>query len=188
MKLSKTAYVILGMLKLGRRTGYEIKSLVDVSTRFFWAASYGQIYPELRRLEEAGLVTAESGEGDPRGRRAYELTEAGEEALRAWLTSSEPLYLELRHEGWLKFFFSDALEPDEQIAVVERMRAEHEAVRERLRGIEPAARGARDERGERFPYLTLQAGIAYQDAIIDWCSRMERELGERPRVTAAEGS
>ena len=37
------------MLSLGKRTGYEIKSLGDVSTRFFWAASYGQIYPELRR-------------------------------------------------------------------------------------------------------------------------------------------
>ena len=49
------------MLKLGRRTGYEIKSLVDVSTRFFWAASYGQIYPELARLEELGLVTGRGG-------------------------------------------------------------------------------------------------------------------------------
>ena len=54
MELSKTAYVILGMLRLGKRTGYEIKSRVDVSTRFFWAASYGQIYPELKRLEDAG--------------------------------------------------------------------------------------------------------------------------------------
>ena len=42
--------------RLGARTGYEIKSIVDRSTRFFWAASYGQIYPELRRLEAAGLV------------------------------------------------------------------------------------------------------------------------------------
>jgi hypothetical protein len=32
MELSRTGYVVLGMLKLGRRTGYEIKSLVDVST------------------------------------------------------------------------------------------------------------------------------------------------------------
>ena len=59
MELSKTAYVILGMLTLGRRTGYEIKALVDVSTRFFWAASYGQIYPELKRLEAAGLIEGE---------------------------------------------------------------------------------------------------------------------------------
>jgi DNA-binding PadR family transcriptional regulator len=55
--LSPTAYVILGMLGLGARTGYDVKGIVDQSTRFFWAASYGQIYPELSRLEELGLVT-----------------------------------------------------------------------------------------------------------------------------------
>ena len=46
-RLNGTAYVILGMLGLGARTGYDIKRIVDQSTRFFWAASYGQIYPEL---------------------------------------------------------------------------------------------------------------------------------------------
>jgi PadR family transcriptional regulator AphA len=56
MELSPTAYVVLGMLNLGARTGYDIKGIVDRSTRFFWAASYGQIYPELNRLEHAGLV------------------------------------------------------------------------------------------------------------------------------------
>lgn len=43
MELSPTAYVILGMVSREPRSGYEIKALVDDSTRFFWAASYGQI-------------------------------------------------------------------------------------------------------------------------------------------------
>ena len=43
MAHSNTAYVILGMLSWRPMSGYEIKSLVDKSTRFFWAASYGQI-------------------------------------------------------------------------------------------------------------------------------------------------
>ena len=52
--LSPTARVILGLLAWNPRTGYEIKQITDRSTRFFWGASYGQIYPELRRLEAAG--------------------------------------------------------------------------------------------------------------------------------------
>src|SRR3954465_5468018 len=64
MELSPTARVLLGMIRKGGRTGYEIKQLVDRSTRFFWAASYGQIYPELRRLEEEGLI---EGEDAPNG-------------------------------------------------------------------------------------------------------------------------
>src|SRR3954469_25215909 len=107
--LSPTARVLLAMIRNGRRTGYEIKQLVDVSTRFFWAASYGQIYPELKRLEEGGLVRREDASTNGRQRRAYELTKAGEEALAGWLRSGEPLAFEMRDEGMLKLFFSDGV-------------------------------------------------------------------------------
>ena len=88
-QLTPTARVILGMLKLGARTGYEIKQAIEVSTRFFWGASYGQIYPELKRLAEAGLV---SGSDAPRGgvkRTEYELTPEGERVLEEWLTADD---------------------------------------------------------------------------------------------------
>src|ERR687897_3378928 len=84
MDLSPTAYFILGMLSWRPMSGYDIKSLADHSTRFFWAISYGQIYPELRRLSEAGLVEADEAEGGRR-RTAYRLTAAGRKALRGWL-------------------------------------------------------------------------------------------------------
>ncbi|MFN2617315.1 MAG: PadR family transcriptional regulator [Thermoleophilaceae bacterium] len=178
MELSKTAYVILGMLRLGRRTGYEIKSLVDVSTRFFWAASYGQIYPELERLERAGLVTGEREPGHPRRRKAYELTPAGEQALHDWLTSDAPLHLELRHEGLLKFFFSDGLTPEEEVEQLRRMRAEYERMAAGMRAMEPAARRESEARGERHPLMTFEFGLAYHEFVIDWCKQNERRLAE----------
>src|SRR3954470_14359621 len=104
-QLSPTARVLLAMIRTGRRTGYEIKQLVDVSTRFFWAASYGQIYPELKRLEQARLIRGEDEPSGGRQRRAYSLTHKGDEALDGWLRSDdEPLY-ELRDEALLKLFF-----------------------------------------------------------------------------------
>jgi PadR family transcriptional regulator, regulatory protein AphA len=172
MELTKTSYVVLGMLRMGKRTGYEIKQLVDVSTRFFWAASYGQIYPELKRLEESGLLT---GEADPQGgrqRRAFELTPTGQDALNAWLTSEEPLHFELRHEGILKFFFAGELAPEQQVAQVAAMRREHEQLRAGLTAIGPD--DADSVPGH--PLMTLRFGIAYQDFIIGWCERTEREL------------
>ena len=172
--LSKTAYVILGMLQLGKHTGYEIKSLVDVSTRFFWAASYGQIYPEFARLEQAGLIRAEPVVADSRGRKAYQLTEAGEGALRDWLLSPEALHMELRHEGALKLFFSDALPPEERIEPVRQMRAAHEQVLQQLEGI--ASDKDADGADPGAPRLCLEWGIAYQEFMIDWCSKMERRL------------
>src|SRR5215211_8996157 len=101
MELSSTAYVILGLLRKGPKSGYEIKSLVDHSTRFFWAASYGQIYPELRRLADAGLI---EGTADPQGERqrtVYRLTAAGADALSTWLTTP-PDIQQTRDESLLK--------------------------------------------------------------------------------------
>ena len=95
--LTPTARVILGMLALGARTGYDIKRSIDLSTRFFWGASYGQIYPELHHLEERGLVQATPAPQGGRRRTAYALTPAGEAALRAWLRDdSGSLLFEIR--------------------------------------------------------------------------------------------
>ena len=184
MELSRTAYLILGMIRLGRRTGYEIKQFVEVSTRFFWGASYGQIYPELARLEELGLIEGETDAGDGRRRRAYSLTSDGEEALHDWLVADELPHPELRHEGFLKLFFSDALSPAEQLDQVRRLRREHERVAEQLRAIEPGARAGGERRGTRFPYLTLEWGIAYQDFQVEWCERAERRLLEDLEIVA----
>src|SRR6186713_473575 len=114
--LTPTARVILGMLKLGVRTGYDVKKAIDTSTRFFWTASYGQIYPELKRLRKAGLVRAEQ---EPRGklkRTVYSLTPKGEQAFHDWLTDSEEVLFEIRDESLLRLFFSDFLSRDEVIA------------------------------------------------------------------------
>src|SRR2546430_11996373 len=81
--------VVLGMLSLGPRSGYDIKAVVDRSTRFFWAASYGQIYPELRRLEEDGLIEGEDAPSGGRHPRVYKLPKARPEALVEWLLRSD---------------------------------------------------------------------------------------------------
>ena len=107
MELSSTAYVILGMLGWRPMSGYEIKSLVDKSTRFFWAASYGQIYPELRKLAAAGLIEGKASPQGGRRRNVYRLTPAGRRELQAWLGVDADVF-ELRDEGLLKLFFADA--------------------------------------------------------------------------------
>jgi PadR family transcriptional regulator, regulatory protein AphA len=174
MELNKTSYVVLGMLKLGRRTGYEIKGLVDVSTRFFWAASYGQIYPELRRLEKLGLVRGEREDSDGRRRKSYELTPDGERALREWLTSDKPLHLELRNEGLLRLFFADELEAEERAALWRNLGETHRRKHEQLTEHRPQALAAAGEQGTRMPLEVLEFGIAHSDFVRDWCDRMAR--------------
>jgi PadR family transcriptional regulator, regulatory protein AphA len=174
--LSPTGSVILGMLALGKQTGYDIKQFVDTSTRHFWAASYGQIYPELKRLEEHGLIRGHQEPTGGRSRTVYNLTEAGKEALHSWLRSdAEPLY-ELRDEGMLKLFFSDAL-PELRIDNIRAMRERQERKLAQLRAIEQHAR----EAVARGPYLTLELGIGSTQWFIDWCEATERRLAEIER-------
>src|SRR3954469_20952030 len=105
MELSATGKVILGMLAARPRSGYEIKQLVDSSARFFWAASYGQIYPELKRLEKQGLITGSDRANGGRQRTTYKLTAAGRRAAREWIAGA-PEVFELRDEGLLELFFA----------------------------------------------------------------------------------
>src|SRR3984957_20332682 len=96
--LTPTGRVILGMLSIGRNTGYDIKQFVDKTTRHFHAASYGQIYPELRRLEQHGLIAGTPEPSGARARTVYALTAAGERALENWLESGAATTYEVRDE------------------------------------------------------------------------------------------
>ena len=138
-QLNPTSYVVLGMLRLGKRTGYDIKQLVDKSTRFFWAASYGQIYPELKRLEAAGLIRGESDPQGGRQRRAYELTAEGEKTLDDWLRSPDPAGVEMRDPALLKLFFADGLDPEAKAAIARAASVRHAAVVAALEQLDPPA-------------------------------------------------
>ena len=102
MDLGPTSYVVLGMLAKGSRSGYDIKQLADISTRHFWAVSYGQIYPELKRLAAAGLVKSEDASRGTRQRTVYNLTAKGRQVFSAWVADPTVKKLELRDEMLLK--------------------------------------------------------------------------------------
>ena len=173
MDLNPTAYVILGMLRHEPRSGYEIKSMVDRSTRFFWAASYGQIYPELRRLAHAGLVEPESQPTGRRKRTLYRLTDAGREELRRWLDRASAR-LEVRDEGLLKLFFAGVAEPGKAAEIIDAKQRLMEEKVATLREIEPLA--AAIAPSDPFPYLVLRYGLESSEWTIEWCRRARTEL------------
>lgn len=180
MDLSSTAYVILGMVSREERSGYEIKAMVDNTTRFFWAASYGQIYPELKRLSEAGLVAGIDASRGDRKRTVYAITADGEAELKDWLRKP-PEISEMREEGLLKLFFAGALKPAEAIETLRSMRRRRIELSERLGALEPEKTGLTDP----FPLMVLRAGIEFNEWFADWCERMEKLLLE-PAPTKGE--
>jgi len=175
-ELSATGKVVLGMVGLGFTTGYDIKRTVDRSSRYFWAASYGQIYPELKRLEEAGLVRGEDASQGGRARRAYSLTAEGERALDEWLGSNDDLVQELRDEAMLKLFFAGRMDRDNALELVRAKIRQLEAKGAALREIEPAER---PDPPHDFPFLVLDYGIAFAEWSAQWYRDLEKRLADR---------
>jgi PadR family transcriptional regulator AphA len=172
MELGPTAYVILGMLALAARSGYDIKQLADISTRHFWATSYGQIYPELRGLTAKGLIKAEDASKGTRQRTIYHLTPSGRKALRAWVGDPVTKNLEIRDEMLLKLFFADAMTPKETARHLQAMSRRHEQIAAGLREHEPMAAA----QPYRMKYEVMKFGIALHDWCADWYSRLAKDL------------
>jgi DNA-binding PadR family transcriptional regulator len=164
--------VILGMLGWRPMSGYEIKALVDKATRFFWAASYGQIYPELRRLSAAGLIEGKASPQGGRRRDVYRLTPAGRKELQGWLGVDADVF-ELRDEGLLKLFFAEAGGTEAAIRALDSKRREHQRVLAHLEEIE--AKGGPDG----FAGLVLRYGLDCNRWQAQWCERTMRELEEQ---------
>jgi DNA-binding PadR family transcriptional regulator len=167
--------VVLGMVRLGARSGYQIKRTVEQSIRFFWTISQVQIYPGLAQLERGGLIAGRAAPRGRRPRRVYEITEEGEAALQDWLRRPDPMPSELRDIGLVKLFFADALQGGEArdlLCAITRRSAERLTA---LREIEPAARATADN-GNVYPLLTLRMGMAFHQAMIDAAGDFEREL------------
>jgi PadR family transcriptional regulator AphA len=170
-ELNQTARVLLGMVAEGHSTGYSIKAEIERSTRLFWGASVGGIYPELRRLADAGLVSVRD---DPRGgarRHCYALTEAGRAALRGWLTDDAVPLLEMRNESLLRLRFAAVLDPGDRVALMARMRELHE---ERIVALEEQL--AADEFDDAFDRLTTEYALGFNRWARDWAQAAEREV------------
>jgi PadR family transcriptional regulator, regulatory protein AphA len=170
MKTTAVTPVVLGLLAHGPRSGYDIKTVVDRSTRFFWAARYGQIYPELRRLEREGLVEGEQAPRGGRDRRVYTLTPAGKEALIEWLLG-DSVTIELRDESLLRLFFADALPHEQALLLLEGRKRGHEEYLEILRAID-----ARPGADPTFVDLVLRWGIEFNEWGARWCEEQLKRL------------
>jgi len=85
--LAATSWALLGMLSYEYElSGYDMRKWIEWSMRFFYGSpAYSQIYSELKKLEQLGLVTSRvENSGGTRNRRLYKITEAGMDAVTRW--------------------------------------------------------------------------------------------------------
>ena len=177
---SALGYALLGLLARGDRTGYDLTRLMHRPVGYFWAAGHSQVYPELARLEAAGLVRHREIDGaGPRPTKLYAVTPLGRRELTSWVTSDpelpgvkDPLMVRV-YSLWL----ADPAAARDFVATLRsryadrlaEFRAEESTFDRRL---------IADPSTPQFAaYAALRAGMASAEAQLHWCDWLTAQLG-----------
>ncbi len=182
---SALGFALLGLLARGPLSGYDIAGQLKAGVGPFWHARHSQIYPELARLQAAGLVSHERVEQHDRpDKKVFSILPAGRTALAEWVASpveADPIRDELTlraYAVWLAdpaaaaaVFRSQEQQHRAQLATYEGYRQEME----QSCGLDPF----RTNTPEFATYATLQRGLAHERELAAWCGWLADAL-ERP--------
>ncbi|HEX5926760.1 MAG TPA: PadR family transcriptional regulator [Baekduia sp.] len=168
-------HALLGLLADRPMSGYELAQRFEASVGSTWSAGHSQIYPELNRLADEGLVAA--GEPGPRGRKTYAITDEGRDTIRTWLAETDPDRT-VRDEAALRTFFLWLMTPDDARAHVEGELAAAQETLEALRGTAAARRPATP--AERSQRIALEAGLRWAQARAEWARWALARLDSEP--------
>lgn len=180
---------VMAALLEGEASGYDLAKGFEASVANFWMATPQQLYRELERMEQEGLVSARVVQQERRpNKRLFSLTEAGLEVLRDYVGKAPDKPPAMRDELMVKVQCVDIVEGAEFDAVRAAVAERHERATAKLARylrLQERMLGGRGEEeylatAERIgPYLTLQGGIAYERANLVWSETALKRLGER---------
>jgi DNA-binding PadR family transcriptional regulator len=179
--LPVTSYALLGLLTFGDElTGYELKQRADATLRFYWVSpAMSQVYSELARLTEHGMVLTRSrrssgqgrsssrgtsGAAESAGSTTYRLSAKGRRALETWMRGTEPGFSVLKHPVALRLLLGHVVDPRTTIAMLEAHVEALDTEREALERVREGLRGS-DAPGQAFrhPSLVADWGLDYFD-------------------------
>ncbi|MGW4689283.1 PadR family transcriptional regulator [Streptomyces sp. NPDC004244] len=179
-------HAILTALLEKPSSGLELTRRFDRSIGYFWSATHQQIYRELGRLEEAGLIRALPSEVPVRGqKKEYEVLPAGGAELARWIGESQdpkairdPLLLRVRAAG-VAGVQGLAGELRRHLELHRRQLALYGAIEER--DFPPE----RDSDKDRLRRLVLHGGIGLETFWLRW---LEEALAEVEDIARPGGA
>ena len=162
--------LFLALLSGERAHGYELKqSFEQEFGDLLPALNAGQIYVTLGRLERDGLVVGQAVPGDSRGKRVYELTEAGRATLAAWIDA--PVSgRRLKDEFFMKFIVVASAQLAEPKQLLEGQRREYlQSLRDLDALLAANGRGVAAE-------LLVEGAVLHTKADLEWLDLIEQRL------------
>jgi DNA-binding PadR family transcriptional regulator len=171
-------HAALGLLARAPGSGYDLLKVFDASMANVWPATQSQLYGELNKLADAGLI--EVTDVGPRGRKEYAITDAGRTELQRWLTSPKHVPA-FRSAQLLRVFLLDELPRDQAREYLEAVRANAEGERKRYEQIRDAYDWS-DGDAAFFARAALENGLRFTRMESEWARWVLAELDKRSRA------
>lgn len=182
-----TAASLLGLLHEEPMTGWDLARVAQRRIGNFWNITQSQVYRELAAMTKSGLI--EPGSAGPRDRKPYSLTDAGREAFAAWI-DVEPGSEQIRFPLLVTIMFAGHLSTERLAEMIAAHRARHA---ERLTDYEhqhaeltaaPDSDNDIPANEARFRLATLEFGLRYERATLDWLDQLPELLGHPKPLSA----
>ena len=172
-------YIALGMVLDEALTGYDIKKEIEAGVGNFYKASYGSLYPALKKLTDKGYLTMSEQLRGNRVKKYYGATELGKASFLEWLASPfDP------HSGsdslLARIYFFGVLPNDIRKRQLREYELYHEQVLRKLQAIEAKESAWIADDRDYFEMSTLYLGLQHLQDSIRWFRHIseQRPLSE----------
>ncbi|MZI94396.1 PadR family transcriptional regulator [Vibrio sp. CAIM 722] len=166
-------YAILGLLNRHAMTGYDITKEFNHDLAEFWHAKHSQIYTELKKLFEEGLVTYDiTISGEVLEKKLYSITEPGKADLIEWLKDDAQIGKTAKDVFRVRMYFCDFIDMGTRIELLTSQRNQHQQRLNELNQTKQQYTARPDKYSHRFgDYMLLEGAIMREQGLIDWCER-----------------
>ncbi len=168
-------YAILGLLDKQEMSGYDIMNQFNHNMVHFWSAKHSQIYPELKKLTQEGLIEFRSvSQGNKvLDKKIYSITSKGKQELQQWLDKLMPLPDTVKDEFMLKAYFVSSMSKEE---VKRQFTNQLRNLQDKINFLEGRLRELYEEVGENIVssspyfglYLVLTRAISRDKNYFNW--------------------
>ncbi|MEU9021671.1 PadR family transcriptional regulator [Actinomadura sp. NPDC048394] len=179
-------HALLGLIaEMDGASGYDLMKVFEISLGTVWQATQSQLYGELGKLTDSGLIEV-SAEG-PRGRKEYAITGAGRDELRHWMVETDPKP-HRRDEVLLRVFFLDQIAPEEALGYLDRMIDALTGRLDELARLEEIVPWEEEGGLTGNGRLTMEYGKRFMAMRRDWFVWAREQYRERRPATEARAS
>ncbi len=170
--------IILGVLNYGEMSGYDIKQFFSTNISFFYDASYGAIYPALRKLEQDGYVTKREivQSGKP-NKILYSITEEGKRLFQEEIsTPFQPALL--RSDMLVKIFFGGLRSPEERDSLLTNGLAFQQRLQAQMKKAYANLDGELDE----YQKLCWEYTLHHLESTVQFLEKKQAEMEQKREV------